>query len=215
MDKQHVHVGRLNAAGELYIYNGLGGYVILRFSTPTGGSDPPIADRHIVEMPLSGDGYWKTVNGFTIKDPNIVAGGVEFTLEATNHFASGIKMQFSAGDTFHFGDAAYVDSLGVARIANRSAKATANACLLCIEPTLGAGSRGYFLVEGVACFTGWNFTTGGDKLIYLSALGTTFNTLTQDDPNGYPSGHVIQVLGQPIQSNIIKFRPSLAQAVRK
>jgi hypothetical protein len=120
--------------------------------------------------------------------------------------ASGMKITLTAGSTVAFGDACYIASTGKATLAKGDAIATSSAVVMALE-SISADASGSFLLLGVARKDAWNWTVGG--LIYLSATGTTTNTLTQTAPTATDS--VTQILGVATHQDRLYFCPSLVQ----
>lgn len=121
---------------------------------------------------------------------------------------SGNTLALTSNQTQGIGDAVRINSTGKAALAKADAIANASAILLAVAAVTGSVASNYLLPGGtlkLAASPTW--TIGG--LIYLSATGTTGNTLTQTAPSG--ANNVIQVLGVAIDVDTILFQPSLVQ----
>lgn len=121
----------------------------------------------------------------------------------TDHTATGIITELTAGEALVFGDVCYIASTGKALLGDADALATAGAVALALE-TLSTDGAGNFLLHGIARDDTWNWTPGG--LLYLS---TTAGDMTQTAPSG--TDDVIQVLGVATHADRIYFNPSLVQ----
>ncbi len=138
-------------------------------------------------------------------------------IEATNELsipesnaAEGFKVKLIANEAQAVGDVCFINSSGKAQIANATTIATASARLVCTH-SVAADSEATYLIEGIIKVTSLSLTAGG--LIYLSAQGTTGNTITQTAPSA--ADNVIQVLGIALTTDSMFFNPSLSQVVYK
>jgi hypothetical protein len=127
-----------------------------------------------------------------------------------DHSISGNTVDFTAGSDFAFGDVGYISSNGNIIIANATAISTSSGFVLA-GGTVSSGSSGLFLLVGITRNDSWNWTPGG--LVYLSASGSTGNTLTQTAPTDTDS--VTQVIGVATHADRIFFNPSLVQVEHK
>lgn len=123
---------------------------------------------------------------------------------SANATARGDKTTAAAGEAMIFGDLAYKDfATGTYKKANGAALATMP-CIRMATGTIAAGSEGIFLVSGVAMSNSWSFT--GSAFLYVSP--DSAGLMTQNN-SIFGSGEIAQVVGCPISSNAIEFRPSL------
>lgn len=123
---------------------------------------------------------------------------------SANATARGDKTTAAAGEAMIFGDLAYKDfATGTYKKAKGSALATMP-CIRMATGTIAAGSEGIFLVSGVAMSNLWSFT--GSAFLYVSP--DSAGLMTQNN-SLFGSGEIAQVVGCPISSNAIEFRPSL------
>lgn len=100
-----------------------------------------------------------------------------------DHKASGIIGKLKAHDAQAFGDMVFINADGEAAIAKADVIANACAVAMCVDATIDANAYGNYMFMGIARDDSWNWTVGGDGgRIYLSATGTTGNTLTQTAP---------------------------------
>jgi len=138
-----------------------------------------------------------------------VAAGQFLTAEpVSNDIASGTKIVLTCGSTtMNFGDVGYIKSDGKVGLANANVIATAGVIVMCADSQILANASGTYLVLGVARHDAWAWTVGG--FIYLSAVGTTGNTLTQTAPSN--TNQVIQILGIAMHADRILFNPQLVQ----
>lgn len=120
---------------------------------------------------------------------------------------AGITVLLTAADTVAFGDVCYINSSGQAKLAKADAIANANATLMAVA-SITSTQSGLFLLMGTVTHSSLITVTAG-ALVYLSATGTTGNTLATTAPSG--SNNVIQILGHGIATHTMLFNPSLIQ----
>jgi len=118
----------------------------------------------------------------------------------TDHTAAGILISKQAKDTFVFGEVGYVTSDFKLGKADANYNITMPACYMATE-TIASGTIGLFLIDGFARDNSWTLTSG---VVYVSP--TISGAITQTKPS--VAGQQVQVVGIPIASNIIHFRPS-------
>lgn len=104
-----------------------------------------------------------------------------------------------------FGDVCYIDASFNTVFANATAVATSFGLVMAAE-NITASEEGKYLLYGVARNDAWNWSAGP---IYLSATGTTGNTLTQTAPSG--TGNIVQIIGYALSADAIFFNPQLVQ----
>lgn len=121
--------------------------------------------------------------------------------------SSGMIVGLTSAQTQAIGDVCTIDSTGKATLAKADAIANASAVLIATGAVSGSGANTYLLVGILRLNASASWTKGG--LIYLSATGTTGNTMTQTAPSG--ANNVIQVLGIALDVGTILFNPSLVQ----
>lgn len=124
----------------------------------------------------------------------------------SNLTASGVKITLTANEGQAFGDVCYIGADGDATLASAAAYSTSSALFMCLG-TVTTGNPASYLGFGIARNDTWAWTVGG--LVYLSATGTTTNTLTQTAPS--TAGQVVQVLGIATHADRIYFNPQLIQ----
>ena len=149
---------------------------------------------------------------------DVAAGKITGTITATaltitpapaDANASGLKITLNANEDQVFGDICRIDSDGQAHIAKADAIAT-GAALVMATATIAADADGVYLLLGTArSDAAWAWTVGG--LIYLSATGTSTNTLTQTAPTAADS--VTQIVGYATHADRMYFCPQLVQVV--
>lgn len=123
---------------------------------------------------------------------------------SANATARGDKTTAAAGEAMIFGDLVYKDfATGTYKKAKGSTLATMP-CIRMATGTIAAGSECIFLVSGVAMSNSWSFT--GSAFLYVSP--DSAGLMTQNN-SLFGSGEIAQVVGCPISSNAIEFRPSL------
>lgn len=123
----------------------------------------------------------------------------------TDLTVTGGTVTLQAGEAVAFGDVCMMASSGKMMIAKADAVANSWGLFLCTETISLDGSGKFLLPGGFARKDAWAWTVGG--AIFLSATGTTTNTLTQSAPAG--SGNVVQVLGIATHADRIFFSPQL------
>lgn len=128
-------------------------------------------------------------------------------LPGADHMATGVKIAAVATQDQAIGDAVMVASTGKFSLAKADAIANASAIALVADATIATDATGRYLLSGTMRDDTWNWTVGG--LIYLSATGTTGNTLTQTAPSA--ANNVIQILGVATAADELVFTPSLVQ----
>ena len=139
----------------------------------------------------------------------IVADSFSPTAVPSDDTASGLTITLTAADDQNFGDVCYINSSGKAAIAKADAAATAYAFVMATA-TIAADASGTYMLMGVARDDSqWAWTVGGP--IFLSATGTTGNTLTQTAPTAADS--VTQIVGVATHADRMFFLPSLVQVV--
>lgn len=124
---------------------------------------------------------------------------------SSDHTASGLKVDLTAGESLAFGNVCYVKSDGKAWKADADAASTMPVTLMCADSSISGSASGAFLVLGFARDDSWAWTVGG--VIYAS---TSPGGLTQTAPSG--SGDQVQVVGVATHADRIMFTPSLATA---
>lgn len=102
-----------------------------------------------------------------------------YTAVPSDDTYSGLTIQLVANEAQGLGDAVYIDADGEAHIAKADAVATSRVIgVCCVTGVTGASVTGTYLLHGVLRDdSAFNWTVGG--AIYLTATGTTTNTLTQ------------------------------------
>lgn len=163
---------------------------------------------------------WKGTSGDELEDSSISESDVsdavskkhtqntDNTIEITeapssDHTATGMKCDFTAGENVAFGDVCYFKSDGKMWKADADAESTSYCMALALE-TITADSSGSFLLIGIARDDTWDWTVGSP--IYLS---TTAGAMTQTPPSG--SGDIVQILGIAIHADRIYFKPDFVQ----
>jgi hypothetical protein len=131
-------------------------------------------------------------------------GTVTWNMLLADHAISGLRVPLTANATIAFGDICAINTAGTLKIAKADAIANASALVLA-GSAAAAGTSSTCLVNGLARDDSWNWTPG--QLLYLSATGTTGNTITSTAPTG--SDQVIQIIGVALTADIIYFIPSL------
>lgn len=133
-------------------------------------------------------------------------GTVTWNMGLADHSISGLRVSLTANATIAMGDICAINTAGTLKIAKADLIANASALVLC-GSAAAAGTASTCLVNGIARDDTWNWTPG--QLLYLSAAGTTGNTITATAPTG--SDQVIQIIGVALTADIIYFIPSLVQ----
>lgn len=136
-----------------------------------------------------------------------VAGTALTSAPATDHTASGITAQLTAGVTMNFGDVGYIASTGKMALIDADAIANMNGLFMCVDATISADAVGNFMSIGFARDDTWNWTVG--QPIYGTVTGTTGNTLSQTPPSG--TDDVVQILGIATHADRMYFYPQLVQ----
>lgn len=130
----------------------------------------------------------------------------------TDKTASGITTNLVANENQAFGDIVRINAAGKAQIAKADVIANATALAMCVDETILADATGKYLLLGFVRNDAWDFTIG--EWIYLSLIGTTGNTLTQENPAdnaGVVEDNVIQMLGVANSADSFYFNPQLVQ----
>jgi hypothetical protein len=122
---------------------------------------------------------------------------------------SGVTFQLITGVDVAFGDVGYISSSGVVELANADAIEHCGAVVMCADETISSGSSGNWLLNGVARNDAWSWTVGSVNFIYVSATGSSENTLTQTPPT--VSDSVTQIVGYPLTATSMYFNPQLVQ----
>ena len=120
---------------------------------------------------------------------------------------SGVTVTLTSNETQALGDAVYVLSTGKAGIAKADAIATSSGIFLAAAAVSGSASNTY-LIHGILKFSASQSWTVG-QLLYLSATGTTTNTIAISPPT--TANSVTQILGVALAADTIFFSPSLVQ----
>ncbi len=158
------------------------------------------------------DGYWRA-------RPLPAEGGGSTQLTAVptvNKTASGITTQLNANEAQAFGDVVRINSSGKAQLAKADVIANATALAMCVSESVAADGVGNYLLIGFVRNNAWDLSVG--EIVYLSLLGTTGNTLTQENPAdnaGVTEDNVVQILGAATSADSIYFKPSLSQVEYK
>jgi hypothetical protein len=126
---------------------------------------------------------------------------------ASDHSATGVIIQLTAGVALNFGDVGYIASTGKVLLIDADAISTMTGVVMCIDGSISADSSGNFLILGVARDDTWNWTVGG--VIYGTVTGTTGNTLSQTAPSG--TDDVVQIIGIATHADRMLFNPQLVQ----
>lgn len=135
------------------------------------------------------------------------SGGVPFTVQLdlvkdNDQSATGLCMNFLAGEVLAFGDVCIINSIG--RAVKADANATPNKAgylMACSSAQIGAESM--FLLKGVARNDAWEGDNGA--ILYLSkAPGEIVQTTPPTDPDD-----MIQILGVQIADGLYYFDPQL------
>jgi len=121
----------------------------------------------------------------------------------SDHTASGIKTNLTAGEALVFGDVCYVANDEKMMKGDASAEATSMVIAIALE-SISSGASGEFLLIGIVRDDTWTWTVGSP--VYLS---TTTGALTQTAPSG--NGEIVQVLGIATHADRIYFKPDLVQ----
>lgn len=173
------------------------------------------------EPNLGGTSGYSGYSGYSGLDGNVAYSGISgysgvSGYSGTVNFvvASGVSTYYgetltlTSTETQDVGDAVMIDSNGKAHLAKADAIANANAVLLAATAVTGSAVNIYLLPGGTLRLpSSPSWTKGG--LIYLSATGTTGNTLAQSPPSS--TNNVAQVLGVALTADTILFIPSLSQ----
>ena len=122
---------------------------------------------------------------------------------SSDHTATGVKCDFTAGESVVFGEVCYIKSDGKMWKADADAEATSYCIAIALE-SISADASGSFLLIGVARDDSWAWTVGSP--IYLS---TTAGAMTQTAPSG--SGDIVQILGIATHADRVYFKPDLVQ----
>jgi hypothetical protein len=133
---------------------------------------------------------------------------VHITAEpASDHLATGMKVQLEAAQATAFGDVCYIASDGKATLVDADAIATSSGLVMCADATIAASATGNWLAFGIARDDSWAWTAG--SLIYITVTGTTGNTLSQTAPTG--TDDVVQIVGVATHADRMFFQPQLVQ----
>lgn len=127
---------------------------------------------------------------------------------ATDHTASGIIANLTAGTALAFGDICYMGA--DAKMEKGDADAVANSTIwaMCIDATIAEDAAGNFLLVGFARDDTWNWGTLGGTL-YLDTV--TAGGMTQTAPSG--ADDVVKIVGYAITADIIYFNPEQTMVV--
>ena len=144
-------------------------------------------------------------------DSNInIENNIKLNVSPTSDLkTSGIIFQLTTGVNVAFGDIGYISSSGVVELANADAIEHCGAVIMCTDATIASGSSGNWLLNGIARNDAWSWTVGSNNFIYVSATGSSGNTLTQTPPTATDS--VTQIVGYPLTATSIYFNPQLVQ----
>ena len=118
---------------------------------------------------------------------------------------SGIIITLTSTETQAVGDACMIDTNGKAHLAKADAIANAGAIVMAAHTVTNSASNTYLTHGVMKLASGTPFTVG--SIVYLSATGTTGNTLTHTPPSS--ANNVIQPLGVAIATDTILFNPNL------
>lgn len=124
-----------------------------------------------------------------------------------DHSYSGIPVTLTAKESQAFGDVCRIGSDGKATLAKGDAIANAGVDVMCVSSSVSADAAGDYILVGVVRDDTWAWTVGG--LVYLSATGTSGNTLTQTAPTAADS--VTQIVGKATHADRMIFKPELMQ----
>jgi len=119
----------------------------------------------------------------------------------TDHFASGLTVTATAGESLVFGDVCYLKSDGKLWKAKADA-ATTVPCFYMAMATIAADADGVFLEIGKVRDDTWSWTVGA--VLYVSTA--TAGALTETKPTG--SGNQIQQIGIAMAATVVDFRPT-------
>lgn len=136
-----------------------------------------------------------------------VAAGVALAGSLAAGASQGMTLTLTSAQTQAIGDLVKINSSGQATLAKADAIANASAVLIATAAVSGSASNTYMALGILRLSSSPSWTVGG--LVYLSATGTTGNTLTQTAPSA--TNNVIQVVGVAIAADTILFNPSLVQ----
>jgi hypothetical protein len=143
-------------------------------------------------------GVWTSLATLTGLD--LAPKTVSFTAApSSDHEASGVIENFTAGEAVAFGDVCYFKSDGKMWKADADASSTMPVKAMAIE-SISADSSGKFLMVGFARDDTWAWTVGG--LIYADV---TAGALTQTAPSG--TGDQVQVVGWASHADRMFFNP--------
>jgi hypothetical protein len=149
----------------------------------------------------------QTVSGANTFSSSNTFAQIVLSSPTVDHTATGIEIVLISSDTMAFGDVGRIVANGAVHIATGSAIASSSATFMCADATCTGGSSANFLFTGIAKDASWSWIIGAS--IFLSATGTSGNTLTQTPPAA--ANNVIQILGVAIGSDRILFMPNLMQ----
>ena len=138
----------------------------------------------------------------TFQNLNILISAVP----GSDHLTSGNTIILTAHDAQAFGDICFLNASGEAALASAAVVASSGAVVMATG-NISANAEGTYLLLGTARDGSWAWNVGG--LVYLSAVGTTGNTLTQTPPSA--SNNIVQIVGVATHANRMYFNPSLSQ----
>lgn len=122
---------------------------------------------------------------------------------SSDHTVYGIVKYLVCGSsTLNFGDVCYIATNGKAELADSDAESTCGFLVMAME-NVASNSTAKFLLMGIARDDSWTWTAGAP--IYISASGTTGNTLTQTMPSVPES--CVKIIGYAFSGTIIFFKP--------
>lgn len=135
------------------------------------------------------------------------ASSVALTAAPSAGASSGITLTLTSSGTQTIGDIVKINSSGQAALAKADVIADASALFIATAAVSGSGSNTYMALGTLRLSSSASWTKGG--LIYLTATGTTGNTMSQTAPSS--TNNVIQILGVALDVGTIMFHPSLVQ----
>ncbi len=177
----------------------------------SSGTPSPNSDYYITFQKNGADGAAGSngTNGSTGPvGPQGPAGpaGLDSSIFVNDHSYTGIKIVLTAAANSVIGDVVYLASSGKATFCKSDAIANCPyAFAIFADPTIAANAAGNWLTNGTIRDDTWNWTVGSP--IYVSATGTTANTLTQTAPSA--AHNVVMSVGVALSSHVIYFFGSL------
>jgi hypothetical protein len=125
----------------------------------------------------------------------------------SDNTVSGLAGAFTSAQAQAIGDVCRIDAASKMTLAKADAIANAWGLAIVADASISSGASGNYLFLGMIRHDAWNWTL--NTPIYLSATGTTGNTLTQTSPSG--ANNVIQIVGWPVTADVMMFTPQLVQ----